>query len=117
MEASLRIYGIKTCDTCRKALKELSAAGHDVTFVDVRAEPVDAGTLAAWMAALGPDLFNRRSTTWKGLSEEARASAETADGAVALLTEHPTLMKRPVIETGDATHLGWTPKVRGVLGL
>ena len=113
----MKLYGIKTCDTCRKALKELSAAGHDVTFVDVRADPPGAAQLSGWHAALGPDLVNRRSTTWKGLDEAARAGADTADGAVALLTEHPTLMKRPVIETGSAAHLGWTAKTKAALGL
>ncbi|MEM1300349.1 MAG: ArsC/Spx/MgsR family protein [Pseudomonadota bacterium] len=113
----MKLYGIKTCDTCRKALKELAAAGHDVALVDVRAEAVGSEILAAWMETVGPDLVNRRSTTWKGLSDEDRAKADTTDGAVALLTANPTLMKRPVIETGTATHLGWTPKVRGALGL
>ena len=113
----MKLYGIKTCDTCRKALKELAAAGHDVTFVDVRTEPLDAQTLAGWMEALGPDLVNRRSTTWKGLDEAARALADSADGVVQLLTEHPTLMKRPVVDAGGTLHLGWTGPVKSALGL
>lgn len=113
----MRLYGIKTCDTCRKALKELNASGHEVAFVDVRTEPVDTETLTEWIDLLGPDLVNRRSTTWKGLSTDDRAMADTADGAVALLSDHPTLMKRPVIQIGADTFLGWTPKVRSALGL
>ena len=104
----LELFGIKTCDTCRKALKDLAAAGHAPTFVDVRATPLDAATLATFIAAFGADLVNRRSTTWRGLEEDAR-QGEPAD----LLAAHPTLMKRPVIRTEDGTlHLGWTAAVK-----
>lgn len=109
------LYGLKTCDTCRKAIKALEGAGRSVTFVDVRTTPVDAETLARWMDALGPDLVNRRSTTWKSLSAPDRAGADTAEGAVRLLAAHPTLMKRPVIELDGAFHLGWTSAVQAAV--
>ncbi|MFK7945129.1 MAG: arsenate reductase family protein [Paracoccaceae bacterium] len=112
----MQLYGIKACDTCRKALKELTATGHKVTFVDVRAEPVSPAELAKWFEALGPDLVNRRSTTWKALSEDERSQADTSDGAVTLLSAHPTLMKRPVLDAEDALYLGWTPQTRAALG-
>ncbi|QDL91380.1 ArsC family transcriptional regulator [Paroceanicella profunda] len=113
----LTTYTLKTCDTCRKALKALEAAGHDVTNIDIRADGVPPGALSGWMAALGPEvLVNTRSTTWRGLSEAERARAATAEGAAALLAEHPTLMKRPVIVAGEDVHVGWTPAVRGALG-
>ena len=111
----MTLYGIKTCDTCRKALKALEAAGKPVSFLDVRVDKVAAAQLSAWYGALGPDLVNRRSTTWKGLAEDMRAGVESAEGAVALLAEHPTLMKRPVIEAGGAVHLGWTKPVQAAL--
>lgn len=112
----MHLYGLKACDTCRKALKELAAAGREVEFVDVRETPVGAERLAAWYAALGEGLVNRRSTTWKALSEEARAETATAESAVALIAEHPTLMKRPVIVDGDRVLLGWTAGVKADLG-
>ncbi len=97
------IYGLKTCDTCRAARAALPAARSR----DVRAEPLDAGEIAALLAALGDGLVNRRSTTWRGLSEEERAAP-----AAELLARHPALMKRPVIEAEGVFHLGWTDAVR-----
>ena len=103
------LYGIPTCDTCRAARKALEDAGKSVVFRDVRAEPLDAETLARFHATLGDGLINRRSTTWRGLSEDARAG-----DPVALLAAHPTLMKRPVIEANGTLTLGWDAKSKAV---
>lgn len=63
----ITLYGLKTCDTCRKALKALEAAGRSVTFVDVRSDPGLAARLPGWIAAVGVEqLANTRSTTWRG---------------------------------------------------
>ena len=101
------LYGLKTCDTCRKALKALEAAGLDVTFQDVRAEPIDEATLGRFLAAFGDALVNTRSTTWRGLSE-----AERGRDPAALLAEHPALMKRPVIVGPGGLTLGWNDSAR-----
>lgn len=100
------LYGLKACDTCRKAAKEMESAGRSVTFRDVRAEPLDAGTIARLLDVFGDALVNRRSTTWRGLSDAER-QANGAD----LLATHPTLMKRPVIEDGGHLTLGWDRSV------
>jgi len=102
----MHLYGLKNCDTCRKALKTLAASGHDVTFVDVRADGVSADDLARFYAEFGDALVNTRSTTWRGLSETERAG-----NALDLLAANPTLMKRPVIDTGTDLTLGWTKEV------
>ncbi|MEL7132728.1 MAG: ArsC/Spx/MgsR family protein [Pseudomonadota bacterium] len=104
----MEIYGLKTCDTCRKAIKALPEA----RFVDVRAEGVPDAVMARARAAFGDALVNTRSTTWRGLSEADRATAPEA-----LLAAHPTLMKRPLIVDGDAMHLGWTKAVQEALGV
>ncbi|MEZ5911849.1 MAG: ArsC/Spx/MgsR family protein [Paracoccaceae bacterium] len=96
------LYGIPTCDTCRKARKELAAAGHEVVFRDVRAEPLSGEDIARFEKAFGDRLINRSSATWRGLSETGRTAP-----AAALLAAHPTLMKRPLIEAGDTLTLGW----------
>ena len=96
------LYGLKTCDTCRTAAKELERAGRTVTFRDVRADPLDDGTISRFLAAFGETLINRRSATWRGLPEGDRGKAD-AD----LLAAYPALMKRPVIEDGDVLTLGW----------
>ena len=106
----MRVYGLKTCDTCRKAVKALEAAGHSVSFVDIRAEPLSGAQIARFLEAFGPRLVNTRSTTWRGLSEAARAEAPEA-----VLAAHPALMKRPVIDSGSALYLGWDAGVRAAL--
>jgi arsenate reductase len=109
----MKLYGLKNCDSCKKALKALKAAGHDVEFVDVRADGVPAATLKGWLAVHGPVLINTRSTTWRGLDQSARSRAETDPQG--LLAEHPTVIKRPVIEVNGQTHVGWTKDVQAAL--
>jgi arsenate reductase len=101
------LFGLKSCDTCRKAMRSLD----DVAFVDVRAEGVPRPILDRALAQFGDRLVNTRSTTWRGLTEEDRAAPP-----LDLLTDHPTLMKRPLIVAGDAMYLGWAPEVRAALG-
>jgi arsenate reductase (glutaredoxin) len=107
MEARLKLYGIKSCDTCRRALKELEGSGREVEFVDVRTQGLSDGRLAAFKNVFGDRLVNRSSTTWRGLD-----AAERERDTVSLIAAHPTLMKRPVIEDGDDLWLGWAPDVR-----
>lgn len=106
----LTFYGLKTCDTCRKAQKELIAAGHSLHVVDVRADGVPRADLARFLSLFGEDLVNRRSTTWRGLSEQERA-LDPLD----LLSRHPTLMKRPVIAAHDTAYLGWSKSAQDAL--
>jgi Spx/MgsR family transcriptional regulator len=104
------LYGISTCDTCKKAQKALAAAGHEVRFRDVRAEPLSEAELATMLGAFGDDLVNRKSTTWRSLSDFLRMSEPEVQ-----LAAQPTLMKRPVIHDGARWHLGWDDKVQAAL--
>lgn len=101
------LYGIKSCDTCKKALKALGDAGWQVTLHDVREMPLDPSKIEQFQAEFGEKLLNTRSTTWRGLD-----GAERAMPLAAALQKHPTLMKRPVLEDGAVLTLGWTPEVR-----
>lgn len=98
------IYGLKNCDTCRKALKALPGA----QLVDVRAEGVPEAVLDGALAQFSERLVNTRSTTWRGLSE-----AERQDSPKALLQTHPSLMKRPLIAVDNALFLSWNKEVEG----
>ena len=102
----MELYGLKTCDTCRKARKSLPEA----TFLDVRDDGVPSGVLEAAFDMFGDDLLNTRSTTWRGLSEEDRAQMP-----LALLAKHPTLMKRPLIVSEGKMYLGWKKDVQTAL--
>ncbi len=86
------IYGLKNCDTCRKAIKALP----DAQLVDVRKDGVPADLLARAHTQFGAALVNTRSTTWRGLDD-----AERGADPLELLAAHPALMKRPLIAVGE----------------
>lgn len=102
----MKIYGIKTCDTCRKALKSLKGA----EFVDLRSDGIPRELLERALAQFADKLVNNRSTTWRGLTEDERQRP-----SLELLITYPTLMKRPLIEDGTTLHLGWTSDVQRAL--
>ena len=103
----MQLFGLKNCDTCRKAMKALPNA----QLIDVRAEGVPRDILVDALEQFGAALVNTRSTTWRGLSEEERR-AEPLE----LLAAHPALMKRPLIVDGSQMYLGWTDDVKAALG-
>ncbi len=103
----MRFFGLKSCDTCRKARKALADAGHDPVVIDVRADGIAAADRATIITEFGDRAINKASTTWRGL-DEAGKSRDPA----ALLAEHPTLMKRPVIEHDGRWTIGWKPDVQ-----
>ena len=110
------VYGLKNCDTCRKARKWLDAEGIAHDFVDVRADGIDEPEIGRWAAAVGwESLINRRGTTWRGLSEADRAAAQGGEGATGLVAAHPALIKRPVFESGARVLIGFTDAVKAEL--
>lgn len=112
----MRVYGLKSCDTCRKALREIEAAGMSAEFIDIRSMDDLAARLPGWLDAVGADaLINRRSTTWRGLDEAERARAEADPAAV--LANHPSLVKRPVAESAAGVTAGWTAAAKAVHGM
>jgi len=108
-------YGLKTCDTCRKAQKELRVADKTFTVIDVRADGVSVEKLTAWTNKTDwQKLLNTRSTTWRGLSETDKNTVDMAK-AITLMAAHPTLIKRPVIEMGDNIYVGWTAETKAAV--
>ena len=111
----LTVYHLKSCDTCRKAIKAMQAVGHELTLIDVRADGVPAADLAQIEKAVGWEkLLNTRSTTWRGLEAADKADMDAAK-AIALMGEHPTLIKRPVIKRDALISVGWTKDVQAEL--
>lgn len=105
----LIVYGIKQCDTCRKALKWLSAEGIEHQFHDFRVDGLDEGLLRSWLdSAFADQLINRRSTSWRQLSDQQREMR--GDAQVQLLLDHPTLIKRPVFVDGHIIAIGFKPQ-------
>ena len=104
---TIRLYGLKTCDTCRAARRWLDENQVSYDYLDVRQDGLDADTLAAFAQQADWNvLLNRRSTTWRGLSESEQ-QVKDAKGACALILKHPTLLKRPVLVTNDELLVGF----------
>ncbi|SFN95039.1 transcriptional regulator, Spx/MgsR family [Cohaesibacter marisflavi] len=103
----MKLFGIKTCDTCRKALKALENAGRPVSFMDLRSGDFTGEDLDRWLSVLGWEaLLNRRSTSWRALDDTEKQDLDGGK-ARALMLASPTLIKRPVIETADTIIVGF----------
>ena len=105
------LYGIKHCDTVKKARAWLDAAAVAYVFHDYKTAGVDAGTLRSWVAALGWEaVFNRAGTTFRGLPAADKAGID-ADKAVALMLAQPSMIKRPIAESTGVLLAGFKPEV------
>ncbi len=106
----LTIYGIKTCDTCRRARKYLDEHGIDHKFHDVREDGLDIQMLERWSERIDWEkLVNRQSLTWRKIPEGDRANI-TRNKAFATMISQPTLMKRPVFEDDAYFAVGFSEK-------
>ena len=105
------LHGIKNCDTVRKARRWLDQHAIDYTFRDFRATAPALTEIQSWLEQCDwQTLLNKRSTTWKGLSETQRATVTDAASAAELLAANPTLIKRPVLLTDTALLVGFKPE-------
>ena len=109
------VYGLKNCDTCRKALAWLREHGIEHRFHDVRADGLDRATVAAWLIELGQHVVvNRRGSTWDGLLV-AEQSIIDDPGMTRLLLARPALLKRPIFDLGDRRVVGFGERERRIL--
>ena len=101
------LYGIKNCDTIKKARKWLEANDIEYTFHDYRADGLEQSWLAQTEQHLGWELLlNKRGTTFRQLSDEQKNNVDKTS-ALALMLEHPAMIKRPVLIHNDTYHLGF----------
>ena len=106
----LTVFGIKSCDTCRKARKYLAENDIEYRFHDVRDDGLDIQMLERWAARIGWEkLINRKSLTWRKIPEIDRDNM-TRDKAFAAMLEAPTLIKRPVLEHRKFFAVGFSEK-------
>lgn len=101
------LYGIKNCDTVKKARRWLEQNGVDFQFHDVRIDGITRKQIEQWFSQCDwQNIVNKRSTTWKQLDDNQKTDLD-ANKALALLLEHPTLIKRPVLATGNTLVVGF----------
>ena len=101
------LYGIKNCDTVRKARRWLEAHNIDYGFHDFRQQGLDRELLASWVDELGWEvLLNKRGTTWRKLPEKEKDNLDR-EKAIELMLTHPAMIKRPVLNTGKHRLVGF----------
>ena len=104
----ITLYGIKNCDTVKKTRKWLDTHGIHYQYHDFRGDGLDSKALAAWIEELGwQNLLNRRSTSWKALDEKTRIAMDEVLAHKTILL-HPTLIKRPLLDTGQQRFVGFS---------
>jgi Spx/MgsR family transcriptional regulator len=108
---SITIYGIKTCDTMKKARSWLETKGIRYTFHDYKASGIDAAHVHRWVEKAGLEIvLNRSGTTFRKLDEAEKTDLD-ANKAVALMVAQPSMIKRPVLEGDGKLLIGFKPEV------
>jgi len=103
----ITLYGIKNCDTVKKARDWLTKNNIDYRFHDFRVDGLDQAQVKNWITDIGlENLVNKRSTTWKELGESVKNNFNEKT-AEAVIVENPTLIKRPLLDTGKQKHIGF----------
>lgn len=104
------LYGIPNCDSMKKARAWLAEHGIEYAFHDYKKAGIDEVTLRAWVDRLGWEtLLNRRGMMWRKVPQDVRDAIDES-GAIRLMLETPSIIKRPVLDTGDALHVGFKPE-------
>jgi len=108
---SATLYGIKNCDTMKKARAWLDAKGVSYAFHDYKADGIDRPRLEAWAGNVGWEtLLNRAGTTFRKLPDAEKASIDERN-ALALMLDQPSMIKRPVLDLGGRIVVGFKPEV------
>ena len=106
----ITVYGIKNCDTMKKAFAWLDANGIEYTFVDYKKAGIAETHLPDWIKRAGWEkLLNTRGLMWKKLTDEERAHVDEAK-THRLLIQYPSMIKRPVLDTGKKLLVGFDPE-------
>ncbi|MBJ9983941.1 arsenate reductase [Acinetobacter sp. S40] len=105
----LKIYGIKNCNSMKKAFDALNAQGLNYEFHDYKKQGIDAETIQVWLDQVGADIIlNKKGTTWRKLSPDEQQFALSSEAhLIETLIAHPSLIKRPVLQTAQGYLVGF----------
>lgn len=111
----IKIFGIKNCDTIKKAKKWLEANGMAFEFHDYRKDGITEDMVRGFVERLGLDLvLNKRGTTWRKLPDDVKETIDEA-AAITLLTKNEAMIKRPIFDLGDRLIIGFSKKEQAIL--
>lgn len=115
---SIILYGISNCDSVKKARQWLAAQAIDYQFIDFKKQAPDENLIRQWLAQVElAQVLNKRSSTWRGLSSEEQAQAESTSGAIALMMQHPSLIKRPILQHPQGITVGFDAQMYSLFRL
>ena len=111
----MKMYGLKNCDTCRKAFKWAAQEAVVLEFIDVREGDMSPADIARFITSAGWEkALNRKSTTWRSLGEADKTAIDDARAAD-LITRYPTLLKRPVFDIDGRIIIGFDAEAQARL--
>ena len=113
----IKLFGLRFCDTCREAIRDLKTENIDYEFFDLKKDGIDLTEIKRWLELAGNDLLlNKRGTTWRKLSDNEKADLN--DEKISLLIlKYPALIKRPVFKVGNKLVIGYKEEQKKALGL
>lgn len=105
----IKIYGIKNCNTMKKAFDELNNLGITYDFHDYKKLGIDEATVQGWIDQVGLDVvLNKKGTTWRKLSEDEQTHVlASTQNTIAAMVAQPSMIKRPVLTAGDKILVGF----------
>ncbi|KQQ39956.1 ArsC family transcriptional regulator [Duganella sp. Leaf126] len=105
----ITVYGIPNCDTVKKARTWLADHQHPFVFHDFKKQGLTRETVAAWLAQVPREvLVNKKGATWRALPDERKAAIVDDEAALALMLEHPSIIKRPVLDKDGTFAVGFS---------
>ncbi|MDA8094547.1 MAG: arsenate reductase [Betaproteobacteria bacterium] len=108
----MKLYGIPNCTTVKRARAWLAERQISIPFHDFKKDGASAALLERWSRMIGWDaLLNRKGTTWRQLPEEVRAGITGEAAAIELMMAKPSVIRRPILDEGEAIHVGFEPAV------
>jgi arsenate reductase len=112
---TMNVYGIPNCDTVKKARKWLTDQGFEFKFIDFKKSPPTPVQIKQWVDAAGIEvILNKRGTTWRKLDDATKAINDESV-LINLMSEQPSMIKRPIIEFNGQIEVGFTPKTQSAL--
>ena len=113
----IKLFGLKGCDTCREAVKNLKTENVGYEFFDLKKDGIELTELKEWLELAGSDvLLNKRGTTWRKLSDNEKAELNVEKISL-LMLKYPALIKRPVFKIGKKLVVGYKDEQKKALGL
>jgi Spx/MgsR family transcriptional regulator len=112
MSKNIVLFGLPNCDTVKKSRAWFDAQGHAYQFHDFKKHGVPQAPLRQWVEALGWEtLVNKKGSTWRKLDAKEQDAVVDADSAIALMLNHASVIKRPVVVQGQRVTVGFTPEL------